>query len=90
MSLYRCRKCSKFTTVGHKCIKVKARQGVMRYEDTPIGQVTERAKRDMDLIRTEVERGDWKAVASGVKFQAEEFMKLLVNLREMARRSKRP
>lgn len=57
----------------------------MRYEDTPIGEVTERAKRDMDLIRGDVERKDWPSVINGVRFQAEAFAELLVQLEKLQR-----
>jgi hypothetical protein len=54
-----------------------------RYENTPIGQVTEQAKRDMDLIRSDVERKDWQSVISGVKYQVDAFTELLNNLKEL-------
>lgn len=53
------------------------------YEDTPIGQVTEQAKRDMDLIRRDVEKRDWLAVINGVKYQVEAFTELLESLRSL-------
>lgn len=54
-----------------------------RYEDTPIGEITEQAKYDMDLIRDDVERKDWKAVRAGVKYQIEAFTELLTDLEKL-------
>jgi hypothetical protein len=58
-------------------------EGKMSYEETPIGEVTTQAKRDMDLIRESVERKDWKDVMAGVKYQAETFARLLTDLESL-------
>jgi len=53
------------------------------YEDTPVGVVTEQAKRDMDLIHGNVERREWASVIEGVKYQVEAFTELLEHLRTL-------
>jgi len=57
----------------------------MTYEETPIGEVTERAKRDMDLIRKDVEAKNWLSVIAGVEYQIQAFTELLADLKKLQR-----
>ena len=58
----------------------------MAYENTAIGEITTQAKRDMDLIRADVEGKDWQSVIEGVKYQVNAFTSLLADLETLKAR----
>jgi len=58
----------------------------MKYEETPIGEVTTRAKNDMALIQQDVEQKRWSSVIEGVKYQVSAFTELLADLETLQKR----
>lgn len=61
----------------------KGKMTMTKYEDTPIGEITVQAARDMDLIKGDVERKDWTSVIAGVKYQVDTFTELLSSLERL-------
>ncbi len=54
-----------------------------RYANTPIGEVTEQAKHDMDLIKADVLLGNWDGVQRGIQWTIDALTDIQCNLNKL-------